>query len=71
MIKNQLDLRINDLQREITANAREVVRLQDIIADETRQLLKLQAERDETSGLKVRVMDQEIPKTTSFTRSGF
>lgn len=71
MIKNQLDLRINDLQREITANAREVVRLQDIIADETRQLLKLQAERDETSGLKVSVMDQEIQKTTSFTRSGF
>lgn len=56
MIDPALDNRIAMLQKEITANSREIVRLHAVVEDETRQILQLQAERDRISGLKVRVI---------------
>lgn len=61
-----LNNRIAVLQQEITANAREIVRLHAVIEKETSEMLTLQAERDRISGLKVRVMDREIQVRVSY-----
>jgi len=66
MISNQLDLNIEKLQKEITGNASEIVRLQKVIEDEILELLKMQAERDRISGLKVRVLDSEVQMGVSY-----
>lgn len=59
MIDHVLENRISNLQREISANCREIVRLHAVVEKETSEMLVLEAERDRISGLKVRVM--EIP----------
>jgi len=66
MISNELDLNIEKLQKEITCNASEIVRLQKVMEEEILELLKMQAERDRISGLKVRVLDGEIQMGVSY-----
>ena len=66
MINNQLDLNIEKLQKEITGNASEIVRLQKVMEEEILELLKMQAERDRISGLKVRVLDSEVQMGVSY-----
>lgn len=66
MIDPALDNRIAALQKEITANCREILRLHAVIEKETSEMLILEAERDRISGLKVRVMDGEIQARVSY-----
>lgn len=61
-----MDKKIETLQRELTANAKEMIRLQRIMEDETRELMEAQAERDRISGLRVRVMDSEVQAAVSY-----
>lgn len=66
MMDSAMDRRIEVLQKEITANAKEMIRLQRVIEDETRELMEAQAERDRISGLKVRVLDSEVQMGVSY-----
>lgn len=66
MISNALDLKIEALQKELTSNAKEMIRLQRIMEDETRELMEAQAERDRISSLRVRVMDSEVQAVVSY-----
>lgn len=61
-----MDKKIESLQKELTANAKEMIRLQRIMEDETRELMEVQAERDRISGLRVRVMDSEVQAAVSY-----
>ena len=61
-----MDKKIEALQRELTANAKEMIRLQRVMEDETRELMEAQAERDRISGLRVRVMDSEVQAAVSY-----
>lgn len=66
MISNELDLKIAALQKELSLNAREMIRIQRVMEDEARELLEAEAERDRISGLKVRVLDGEIQMGVSY-----
>lgn len=61
-----MDKKIEVLQKELTANAKEMIRLQRVMEDETRELMEAQAERDRISGLRVRVMDSEVQAAVSY-----
>ena len=56
MITNALDIKIEEKQKELTKTCHEIIRLQELAEDQTRELLQLQAERDENSGLKTKVL---------------
>jgi len=66
MISNELDLKIAALQKELSLNAREMIRIQRVMEDEARELLEAEAERDRISGLKVRVLDSEVQMGVSY-----
>jgi hypothetical protein len=66
MNDNDLDRKIAALQKELSLNAREMIRIQRVMEDETRELLEAEAERDRISGLKVRVLDGEIQMGVSY-----
>jgi len=66
MIDNDLDRKIAALQKELSLNAREMIRIQRVMEDEARELLEAEAERDRISGLKVRVIDGEIQMGVSY-----
>ena len=61
MTDQVLENRIAALQKEITANAREVIRLHQVIEAETRELLQLETERDGGSGFTVFTFPPEYP----------
>lgn len=61
-----LDFNILKLQLEITKNAAEIVRLHRVIEDETRQVLEMQAQRDEETGFRVNAMNSEVQMTMSY-----
>lgn len=65
-MNTEVDKKIESLQRELTANAKEMIRLQRVMEDETRELMEAQAERDRISGLRVRVMDSEVQASVSY-----
>ena len=58
MISNALDLKIEALQKELTSNAKEMIRLQRVMEDETRELMEAQAERDRISSLRVHSLNR-------------
>lgn len=66
MIDPSIDAKIASLQKEITANVREIGRLRFVIDKETSELLALEAERDRIAALKTRVMDSEIQARVSY-----
>lgn len=66
MISNDLDLRIAQLQKEITGNECEINRRYFENVNKRHELKELQAERDRISGLKTRVIDGEIQMGVSY-----
>jgi hypothetical protein len=66
MISNALDLKIESLQRELSANAKEMIRLQRVMETETRELMQAQAERDGESGFNIQLMNLETQAVLSY-----
>jgi hypothetical protein len=66
MISNETDHRIDQLQNEITAIQRAIKRLSLLKVDMLQDVARLEAERDQLSGLKTRVIDGEIQMGVSY-----
>lgn len=66
MISNALDLKIDSLQRELSKNAKEMIRIQRVMEEETRELDAALEERDGESGFKIPVMNREIQVAVSY-----
>ena len=60
MISNATDLRIAQLQREISANECEINRRYFENVNKRQEMKELQADRDRLSGLKTAVIETEV-----------
>jgi hypothetical protein len=71
MISNEKDLEISRLQDEIDKNSREIHRLQYLTITQIKQLRIMQAERDEQSGLRIKLINLEWQSQASYQGGRF